>query len=154
MGCEEFSPRILSTHTHGVGSSLCALLCDLCGLEGAQRLGVRQSLAAPSPEKLFKFAAHRVTILKNGGRLMEEVAIGTIEKYFGKIGVAAIKITSGELRAGDKIHVKGHSTDFEQTVESMQVEHLTVETAGPGTDVGIKVKEKVHEKDTVFVVKG
>ena len=85
---------------------------------------------------------------------MEEIAIGTIEKYFGKIGVAAIKITSGELKVGDKIHVKGHSTDFEQTVESMQVEHLTVETAGPGTDVGIRVKEKVHEKDTVFVVKG
>ena len=85
---------------------------------------------------------------------MEEVAIGTIEKYFGKINVAAIKITSGELKVGDKIHIKGHSTDFEQTVDSMQVEHLTVETAGPGTDVGIKVKEKVHEKDTVFVVKG
>jgi putative protease len=85
---------------------------------------------------------------------MEEVAIGMIEKYFGKINVAAIKITSGELKVGDKIHIKGHSTDFEQTVDSMQVEHLTVETAGPGTDVGIKVKEKVHEKDTVFVVKG
>jgi translation elongation factor EF-1alpha len=85
---------------------------------------------------------------------MEEVAIGSIEKYFGKIGVAAIKITSGELKVGDKIHIKGHSTDFEQTVDSMQVEHLTVETAGPGTDVGIRVKEKVHEKDTVFVVKG
>jgi translation elongation factor EF-1alpha len=85
---------------------------------------------------------------------MEEVAIGIIEKYFGKIGVAAIKITSGELKVGDKIHIKGHSTDFEQTVDSMQVEHLTVETARPGTDVGIRVKEKVHEKDTVFVVKG
>ena len=85
---------------------------------------------------------------------MEEIAIGTIEKYFGKIGVAAIKITSGELKVGDKIHIKGHSTDFEQTVDSMQVEHQNVETAGPGTDVGIKLKEKVHEKDTVFVVKG
>jgi translation elongation factor EF-1alpha len=85
---------------------------------------------------------------------MEEVAIGMIEKYFGKINVAAIKITAGELRVGDRIHIKGHSTDFEQTVDSMQVEHLSVETAGPGSDVGIKVKEKVHEKDTVFVVKG
>ena len=85
---------------------------------------------------------------------MEEVAIGRVERYFGKIGVAAIKITSGELKVGDKIHIKGHSTDFEQQVDSMQVEHQSVQTAGPGAEVGIKVKEKVHEKDTVFVVKG
>jgi putative protease len=85
---------------------------------------------------------------------MEEVAIGMVEKYFGKIGVAAIKITSSELKVGDKIHIKGHSTDFEQQVDSMQVEHQSVQTAGPGAEVGIKVKEKVHEKDTVFVVKG
>lgn len=85
---------------------------------------------------------------------MEEIAIGIIEKYFGKINVAAIRITSGELKVGDTIHIKGHSTDFEQAVDSMQVEHQTVQTAGPGTDVGIKVKEKVHEKDTVFVIKG
>ncbi len=85
---------------------------------------------------------------------MEEIAIGKIEKYFGKINVAAIRIESGELKVGDKIHIKGHSTDFEQTVDSMQVEHLSVQTAGPGTDVGIKVKEKVHEKDTVFLIKG
>jgi translation elongation factor EF-1alpha len=84
---------------------------------------------------------------------MEEVAVGTVEKYFGKIGVAAIRVTSGEMNVGDRIHIKGHSTDFEQTVESMQVEHESVQKAGPGTDVGIKVKEKVHEKDTVFVVK-
>ncbi len=85
---------------------------------------------------------------------MEEVPIGTIEKYFGKIGVAAIRITDGELKVGDRIHVKGHSTDFEQTVDSMQVEHQSVQTAGPGAEVGIKVKEKVHEKDTVFLIKG
>ena len=85
---------------------------------------------------------------------MEEFAIGTVEKYFGKIGVAAIRITSGEMSVGDTIHIKGHSTDFEQTVDSMQVEHQSVQKAGPGADVGIKVKEKVHEKDTVFLVKG
>ncbi|HVN23412.1 MAG TPA: EF-Tu/IF-2/RF-3 family GTPase [Syntrophorhabdales bacterium] len=84
---------------------------------------------------------------------MEEVAIGTVEKYFGKIGVAAIRITSGEMKVGDKIHIKGHSTDFEQTVDSMQVEHASVQTAGAGSDVGIKVKEKVHEKDTVLLIK-
>lgn len=85
--------------------------------------------------------------------MSEEAAVGRVEKYFGKIGVAAIKITSGELKVGDKIKIKGHSTDFEQTVDSMQVEHQSVPVAGLGTDVGIKVKDRVHEGDTLFVVK-
>jgi translation elongation factor EF-1alpha len=85
--------------------------------------------------------------------MAEEIAIGKVEKFFGKINVAAIMITSGELKVGDKIKIKGHSTDFEQTVDSMQVEHESVPTAGPGTDVGIKVKDRVHEHDTVFLVK-
>ena len=63
---------------------------------------------------------------------MEEVAIGTVEKYFGKIGVAAIRITNGEMKVGDKIHIKGHSTDFEQSVDSMQVEHESVQNSWSG----------------------
>lgn len=53
---------------------------------------------------------------------MEKIAIGKIIKYFSKIGVAAIRITSGELKIGDTIKIKGRITDFEQTVESLQVE--------------------------------
>ncbi len=84
---------------------------------------------------------------------MEEIAIGKVERFFSKIGVAAIKITSGELKVGDTIKFKGHSTDFEQTVESMQVEHKNVEKAVAGDDVGIKAKEKVRDHDTVYLVK-
>ncbi len=84
---------------------------------------------------------------------MEETAIGKVEKFFGKIGVAAIKITNGELKVGDTIKIKGHSTDFQQTVDSMQVEHQTVQKAGVGDDVGIRVKEKVHENDKVYLVR-
>jgi putative protease len=84
---------------------------------------------------------------------MDETPIGRVEKYFGKIGVAAIRVTSGELKVGDTIRIKGHTTDFEQAVDSMQVEHASVQTAGPGTDVGIKVSQKVHENDNVYLVK-
>lgn len=84
---------------------------------------------------------------------MDETPIGRVEKYFGKIGVAAIRVTSGELKVGDTIRIKGHTTDFEQSVDSMQVEHASVQTAGPGTDVGIKVAQKVHENDNVYLVK-
>ena len=83
---------------------------------------------------------------------MEEISIGKVEKFFGKIGVAAIKITAGELKVGDKIHIKGHTTDFEQTVESMQVEHASVQKVVCGDEVGIKTKEKAHENDTVYLL--
>ena len=83
---------------------------------------------------------------------MEE-AVGKVIKYFGKIGVAAIKMTSGELKVGDTIKIKGHSTDFEQVVDSIQVEHASVPTAGVGDEIGLKVKDKVHEHDVVYVVK-
>jgi putative protease len=84
---------------------------------------------------------------------MEEIVIGKVVGYFAKIGVAAIKITNGELKIGDKIKIKGHSTDLEQVVDSMQVEHINVDKAGVGEDVGIKVKERVREHDTVYLVK-
>jgi translation initiation factor IF-2 len=84
---------------------------------------------------------------------MEEIAIGKVAGYFGRIGVAAINITDGELRIGDRIKIKGHVTDFEQEVESMQSEHENLERAEAGTDIGIKVKEKVREHDTVYVLR-
>ncbi len=83
---------------------------------------------------------------------MAEVEIGKVTHYFGKIGVAAIEITSGELKVGDTIHIKGATSDFNQPVDSMQVEHESVETAKPGDSVGLKVKEHARVTDTVFLV--
>ncbi len=84
---------------------------------------------------------------------MQEIPIGRVEKFFGKISVAAIKITDGELNVGEKIKFKGHSTDFEQQVDSMQVEHASVQTVKAGDEVGIKVAQKVHENDKVYVIR-
>ena len=81
---------------------------------------------------------------------MPEIEIGKITHYFSKPGVAAFTIENGELRVGDRIHIKGHTTDFEQVVDSMQIEHQNVQKAGKGESVGVKVKEKVREYDTVF----
>ena len=83
---------------------------------------------------------------------MEEKAIGVVVRYFAKIGVAAIRITEGELKVGDRIRIKGHSTDLEEEIESMQVEHETVQTVSAGTDVGIKVKERVREHDVIYLL--
>jgi putative protease len=84
-------------------------------------------------------------------RGMPEVEIGRITHYFNKIGVAAIEL-SDKLEVGDVIHVKGHTSDFKQDVSSMQIEHESVEAAGPGDSVGMKVEGHAHEHDTVYKV--
>jgi putative protease len=90
---------------------------------------------------------------KEGGYTMEEIAIGKVIGYFGKIGVAAIKITDGELKIGDRIKFKGYKTNFEQDIKSMQSDHENLEKIEAGTDIGIKVKEKVRQHDTVYVLR-
>lgn len=82
---------------------------------------------------------------------MEE-KIGVVTHYFGKIGVGAIKITDGELKIGDTIHIKGHTTDFTQKIESMQVEHKSIDIARIGDVIGTKVNEHIHEHDVVYKV--
>jgi putative protease len=83
---------------------------------------------------------------------MAEEEIGVVKHYFDHIQVAAIEITNGELSVGDTIHLTGHTSDFTMTVESMQIEHESVQQAKPGDAIGIKVSEKAREHDKVFKV--
>ncbi len=85
---------------------------------------------------------------------MEEKKIGEVIKYFGKIGVAAIRLSEGSLKVGDTIRIVGHTSDFTQPVDSMQIENMSAQEAGPGADIGIKVKERVREHDVVYKVVG
>ena len=81
-----------------------------------------------------------------------EKLIGKITHYFGKIGVAVLEITDDELNVGDTIHIKGRVADFNQKINSMQVEHKPVEKAKKGDSIGLKVDNLVHEHDEVFKV--
>jgi putative protease len=83
---------------------------------------------------------------------MEEKKVGEIIKYFGKINVAAIRLSEGSLKVGDTIHMVGHTTDITQTIDSMQIENKNAQEAGPGADIGIKVKDRVREHDIVYKV--
>lgn len=83
---------------------------------------------------------------------MEEKELGVVSDYFAHIGVVALEVTSGELVAGDTIHFKGHTTDFTQKIESIQIEHEQVEKAKAGDSVGVKVKERVRKHDKVYKV--
>lgn len=84
---------------------------------------------------------------------MEEKEIGTITHYFGKISVGIIALTD-VLKLGDTIHIKGHTSDFSQRVDSLQIEHQEVQEGKPGDQVGIKVNQRVHEHDKVYKVTG
>lgn len=83
-------------------------------------------------------------------KVMEE-RVGIVEDYFAKISVIAVKL-EGELKVGDRIHIKGHTTDFYQQVESMQIEHNQVTSAKKGDSVGIKVSERCRKGDVVYKV--
>jgi translation elongation factor EF-1alpha len=83
---------------------------------------------------------------------MEEKKVGVVIKFFGKIGVAAIKLTDDSLKVGDTIHIKGHTTDLTQEVGSMQIENQNVQEAGPGADIGVKIGDRVRENDVVYKV--
>ena len=78
--------------------------------------------------------------------------IGKVTHYFTKIGVCVIEITKGSLKVGDKIKIKGATSDFEQKVDSMQIEHEKLEEAKAGQSIGLKVKEHVREHDVVYKV--
>ena len=82
---------------------------------------------------------------------MPEEKVGIVKDYFAKIDVAGIDVT-GHLKVGDTIHIKGHTSDFEQVVESMQIEHEQVEEARTGDSIGIKVSERCRGGDTVYKV--
>jgi len=81
----------------------------------------------------------------------EEKLIGKISHFFGGISVGIIELADG-LKVGDTIHVKGSSTDFEQTIDSMQINRQDISEAKAGDAVGIKVIQKVKEGDQVFKV--
>jgi putative protease len=80
---------------------------------------------------------------------MEKELVGRVEHYFTKIGVAVVNL-SGELKVGDRISIEGPTTNFQQVVESMQIEHQNVTSAGPGQSVGLKVAQRAREKDRVY----
>ena len=82
---------------------------------------------------------------------MPEVEIGKVSDFFARPVVAGIELTA-PLKAGDKIHIQGHTTDMEFTVDSMQINNVNVSEAKAGDAIGIKVTDRVRRGDTVYKV--
>jgi len=81
-----------------------------------------------------------------------EEKVGVVDGYYAKIGVAAIRLTEGPLQIGDQIRIHGNTTDFTQTVESMQLEHKPIQRAERGSEVALKVRERVRLHDQILKV--
>jgi|SRR3989344_4792419 len=81
----------------------------------------------------------------------EGKVIGKVTHFFDQISVAVVEL-KGALNKGDKIKIKGATTDFEQKVESMQIEHDKVDKAKKGDAIGLKVADRVRPNDTVYIV--
>jgi hypothetical protein len=79
--------------------------------------------------------------------------IGVVTHYYSHLSVATIRLESGTLRLGDMIHVRGHTTDFSQKVESIEVKHAPATEVGSNEEFGLKVVEHAREHDVVFKVR-
>lgn len=80
--------------------------------------------------------------------------IGVVSHWYSHLGVAAVELTDGDLHLGDRIYVHGHTTDLEQPVGSIQIDHHPVEEGHVGDSVGIKLGDHAREHDIVYLVVG
>jgi hypothetical protein len=79
--------------------------------------------------------------------------IGVVTHYYSHLSVATLRLESGTLRVGDVIHIRGHTTDFSQSVESLEVNHAPATEVGPNDDFGLKVVQHAREHDVVYKVR-
>jgi putative protease len=136
----------------------------------AKRPAIRRKLAKPAGKPVRKASVRRAapkaakpTVRKRPARPTatpkpasppERPApgerIGVVTHYYGNLLVAIVKLEAGTLRVGDTIHIRGHTSDFSQRVESLQVEHAAVNEVGPHDEFGIKVLQHAREHDIVY----
>jgi putative protease len=85
---------------------------------------------------------------------MSERLIGVVDHWYGHLKVAGITVTDGSLAVGNRIHIVGHTTDLTETIGSMQIDHVTVDAASAGDQVGVVVTDRVRVGDDVYLMEG
>jgi len=115
----------------------------------AKRAPVRRA-APKSTKPAARPAAPRPAPVSPASMAPPGERIGVVTHYFSHLAVAVVKLEAARLRVGDTIHIRGHTTDFKQRVDSLQVNHAPVQEAGPGDDFGLKVREHAREHDVVY----
>jgi len=118
----------------------------------AKKKAAAKKPAVKSKKKIVKAKkqpAKKASSIPNGASLEE---IGVITHYFPKVDAAVVKLTKSSLSVGDKIVIKGHTSDFKEKVESIQLDHSPIQNAEQGMEIGLKVKAKVREHDVVYKI--
>ena len=122
----------------------------------ARKKAAKKAPVRRAPAKAKKPAKRRAVVTPApAGPVVEPPPgerIGVVTHYFNHLSVAVVKVESGTLRVGDNIHFRGHTTDFGQRIESLQVNHAPVAAVGPRDDFGMKVRDHVREHDVVYKV--
>jgi putative protease len=110
----------------------------------------------PAPKKAAparaKVALKAVPPAAPAAPLPGEERVGIVTHYYTHLQVAIVKMESGMLREGDTVHIKGHTSDFRQRIQSMEVEHVHVAEVWPGQSFGLRVREHAREHDVVYKV--
>ena len=111
------------------------------------------AVAKKTKKKTLKKKTSKKTVKEAPEKKAEDLGkkIGKIVHYYTNLKVGIIELT-GTLKVGDKIKIKGATSDFEQKVDSMQIEHDKVEEAKKGKSIGLKVKKHVRQNDVVYKV--
>ncbi len=123
-------------------------------LRPVSRKKAKPAKPAGKPRPISGRAPQAVTPSRPAKQAASEQRIGVVTHYFSHLSVAVIGLEAGAtLRVGDVIHIWGHTTDFTQKVESLEVDHAPVAEVGPKDDFGLKVIEHAREHDIVFKVR-
>src|SRR5512134_40381 len=117
------------------------------------RKPARKAAKRPAPKRRAAPRAAKPQVAPAPAPVAPGERIGVVTHYYGEPRVAVVKLESGPLRVGDTIHFRGHTTDFAQRVDSLQIEHAAVQEVGPDDDFGLRVVEHVREHDVVYKVK-
>ena len=103
----------------------------------------------PAAKAKKKIAKKKASSIPNDASLEEA---GIITHFFPKVDAAVVKLTKGTISVGDTIVIKGHTSDFKEKVQSIQLDHVPIQDAEKGMEIGLKVKAKVREHDVVYKV--
>lgn len=108
---------------------------------------VKKKTAVKKPAAKTK--KKKATSIPRGASLEEA---GVVTHYFPKVDAAVVKLTKSGLSVGDKIVIKGHTSDFKEKVDSIQLDHEPIQNAEKDMEIGLKVKSKVREHDVVYKI--
>jgi len=123
------------------------------GKRPAQKRATTQLKASPKQQTAIEPGPPPRIIPPVEEPALNEEAIGTVTHYYSHLSVAVVQVNKGTLKIGNAIHIKGHVTDFTQTIESMEYEHQHIDQASAGQNIGLMVKDHAREHDIVYLVK-